>query len=963
MNGNKNKYAKGGEVFLDKKYNFDDYGIKSYRELIDAGKFRSKFKSISNASDFDRIKFNRMRGKEQVEYVRKLNKQKIQYNLKPNNAEETFYTVKKEVFDYANIPETEEKNFYTKFDEPTQFIFAKGGGVDGKTYEIKGADVTFYEDSYADGELDQFHSYYLNQTEFPYKTKFSSKQELFDTLNEFISYADLKEDDFFIDEDTIQTSALVKYEKGSDWDEFSAPTEKEKELWRKGKMKLYSAQFVFPYEVYKKEKLEFAKGGMTKGGTTTSELKAPNGQTSNLTPVQYELVRTPAFKKWFGDWENDPTNASKVVDENGEPMVVYHGTDKKINIFKSKTEVKYFAKNKEYAEEFGDKIYECFLNIRKLLNAEKFYLNEVSLEEQKNFLIQNGIDVQINKNDKKYFSKFWLLVATDNNIVDKIKLKYDGLSMYENYETTFGEVPENDLKTKDYCCFYPNQIKLADGTNTTFDGSNLDIRFEEGGMTKGGSTYQGGGELKGKFIAEIGVPYNYERVVQDEFEFTEFLSKTLTKKWFGNGVWKVKIVKPLFETNFRQKIVVEIDIPIGVTQGGALDEFEVIEFLSKTLTKKWFGNGVWSVEITSTYQGGGEIKALKQELKKLENTNSKEAYEKSNEIRDRIAFLEAKALHEKGSTYQGGGEIQVGDEVIISNPKTAKKFGLENNIGTVTKKSGLKGKDFSVKFKGIGLTEWNKEELSKKGGSTYQGGGEIYTTLAFKTKKEADKNAKEIEDYFNERFVNSEVVFGTDERGKKGYQVNYELKKESGSTYAEGGKVIDKDEFISWLDTNGVDVTKLKFTHRDKNREIWIHSKKGTSVGSVVTYFDFKEYESMGEEGANQFIYGYNLPLKGGSMASGGKITDSILWRNGEIIDDWASDVGGSNESRDNVIEYNGKHYLVVTNFDQDMLLTPSKNSQIWEDAYAKGGKVEKKGNEMIIGGLAGILLGIFLNK
>jgi hypothetical protein len=146
--------------------------------------------------------------------------------------------------------------------------FANGGGVDGKTYEIKGADVTFYEDSYADGELDQFHSYYLNQTEFPYKTKFSSKQELFDTLNEFISYADLKEDDFSIDEDTIQTSALVKYEKGSDWDEFSAPTKEEIELWKKGKMKLYSAQFVFPYEVYRKEKLEFAKGGgvgMTNG--------------------------------------------------------------------------------------------------------------------------------------------------------------------------------------------------------------------------------------------------------------------------------------------------------------------------------------------------------------------------------------------------------------------------------------------------------------------------------------------------------------------------------------------------------------------------------------------------------------------------------------------------------------------------------------------------------------------------
>ena len=54
---------------------------------------------------------------------------------------------------------------------------------------------------------------------------------------------------------------------------------------------------------------------------------APNGKPSNLTPKQYKLVRTPAFKKWFGDWENDPENASKVVDENGEPLVVYHGTD------------------------------------------------------------------------------------------------------------------------------------------------------------------------------------------------------------------------------------------------------------------------------------------------------------------------------------------------------------------------------------------------------------------------------------------------------------------------------------------------------------------------------------------------------------------------------------------------------------------------------------------------------------
>ena len=55
-------------------------------------------------------------------------------------------------------------------------------------------------------------------------------------------------------------------------------------------------------------------------------LKAPNGKDTNLTPKQWVRVRTKAFKRWFGDWENDPENASKVVDENGEPLVLYHGT-------------------------------------------------------------------------------------------------------------------------------------------------------------------------------------------------------------------------------------------------------------------------------------------------------------------------------------------------------------------------------------------------------------------------------------------------------------------------------------------------------------------------------------------------------------------------------------------------------------------------------------------------------------
>lgn len=57
------------------------------------------------------------------------------------------------------------------------------------------------------------------------------------------------------------------------------------------------------------------------------KLLAPNGRPSNLPERLYAQVRTKEFKDWFGDWQNDPENASKVVDENGEPRIVYHGSN------------------------------------------------------------------------------------------------------------------------------------------------------------------------------------------------------------------------------------------------------------------------------------------------------------------------------------------------------------------------------------------------------------------------------------------------------------------------------------------------------------------------------------------------------------------------------------------------------------------------------------------------------------
>ncbi len=108
-------------------------------------------------------------------------------------------------------------------------------------------------------------------------------------------------------------------------------------------------------------------------------MKAPNGKESNLPEQLWLTVRTKAFKSWFGDWENDLANASKVVDENGEPLVVFHGSNNDIFSVFDKEKIGqrdsgfygkgfYFANSKGEAGYYGENIYAVFLNIKNPLN-------------------------------------------------------------------------------------------------------------------------------------------------------------------------------------------------------------------------------------------------------------------------------------------------------------------------------------------------------------------------------------------------------------------------------------------------------------------------------------------------------------------------------------------------------------------------------------------------------------------
>lgn len=180
---------------------------------------------------------------------------------------------------------------------------------------------------------------------------------------------------------------------------------------------------------------------------TQGRLLAPNGKPSNLTEEQYVQVRTKAFKDWFGDWENNPNESSKVTDENGEPLVVYHESPNKFTTFDtSKKRYNVHEVTGIWASPinrkgsgYGENIYHLFLNLRNPINT--------SIKQVKNINELRTLENNALKN-----------VNSDGAILDTID--------------KFGYETQYYVKT-------PNQVKSAVDNIGTFDSNNPDIRYRE----------------------------------------------------------------------------------------------------------------------------------------------------------------------------------------------------------------------------------------------------------------------------------------------------------------------------------------------------------------------------------------------------------------------------------------------------------------------------------------------------
>lgn len=196
-------------------------------------------------------------------------------------------------------------------------------------------------------------------------------------------------------------------------------------------------------------------------------LLAPNGKPSNLPERLYAQVRTKEFKDWFGDWQNDPENASKVVDENGEPLVVYHNTPFKFSVFDMDHESRILpgmsepfghVGTQETANTIKGNQLALFLNARNPLYTDDFVHETASYMLSE--LYKQGIISR-----EKYSS----LRGISNSELRKLMLSlgYDG-TKYENKAEGGGI---------SYSFIDPNQIKSAGGENTGFSRTNNDIHF------------------------------------------------------------------------------------------------------------------------------------------------------------------------------------------------------------------------------------------------------------------------------------------------------------------------------------------------------------------------------------------------------------------------------------------------------------------------------------------------------
>ena len=206
-------------------------------------------------------------------------------------------------------------------------------------------------------------------------------------------------------------------------------------------------------------------------------------------------TQTATFKRWFGD--------SKVVDENGQPKVVYHGTQSEPFYTFQRPEKRrgvdlygpgfYFTTHQKTLDTFGNRIMPVYLRIENPVKGMSMTPTQIRKfwDAIRVVKFPNGYDAT---EDHAHIRE--RMLADPANAFSHI---VNNVSVYFNAEDARQAIlaagidgviiPANALGMDEYVVFDPHQIKSATENVGTFDSDNADIRYNPSSARRNESAY------------------------------------------------------------------------------------------------------------------------------------------------------------------------------------------------------------------------------------------------------------------------------------------------------------------------------------------------------------------------------------------------------------------------------------------------------------------------------------------
>lgn len=249
---------------------------------------------------------------------------------------------------------------------------------------------------------------------------------------------------------------------------------------------------------------------------------------SNVNRKIDTVLKSRQFIRWFGDWQNSPETASKVVNDDGTPRVMYHQTGARFTVFNTDNEVAgkfdsdtpvgmFFKSTEKDIGVSGNKQMKVYLNARNVLefsnrnDIHSYWMKNVEgySELQKEY---DDVDSRFKKeyNDAEEISDRWYEEHYDDMISGKItdeeaeeaingeldkildrwkkateplrrKMKmliteYIRNSEYDGIHLKY-DGSRNGVDVETYIVFNPNQIKSVTDNIGTFNYNDDDIRY------------------------------------------------------------------------------------------------------------------------------------------------------------------------------------------------------------------------------------------------------------------------------------------------------------------------------------------------------------------------------------------------------------------------------------------------------------------------------------------------------